>query len=228
MSAELESERGTTRSDTSFRFNPRNIGTLVGALGALVAVVTGAVALLYQVAPGLRPQEPAERLAVEITNVVVDRNVTLGQYAERVEDPTFERDLRRALGASSPGLRREFLRRRGVIVYVQMRSHGDHGALAPPQVHFHEAGTGRRLQGAQRDTILDGKGPDAAALEERRLECKLRATEDQCVAAVFKLCDVHVERVRIRVELSDTEGRLMDLATSKAIPCRLLPPAQPL
>ena len=174
-------------------------------------MITGAVAILFQVAPGLRPRDPPVRKAAEVTDVLVDENVTFGQYAVRFHEvAAIERQLKQKNNDEYASVRPVIFGLRGMIVYVQIRSQGFNHPLRAPQVHLYAVDGSRRLAGQQRSRIV-----------ERQSECQPRASDDQCVAAVFKPCDARAERVFVRVELRDDQKRLMDLATTKPVTCRV-------
>lgn len=201
-------ERGGHR-EPAFRLSVRNIGAAFGALAALVAVITGAAAVLFQVAPGLRPRDPPVRKAAEVIEVLVDENVTFGQYAVRFDEVApIERQLKESNSDAYASVRPVIFGLRGMIVYVQIRSQGLNHPLRAPEAHLYAVDGSRRLAGQQRSRIV-----------ERQSECRPRASDDQCVAAIFKPCDARADRVFVRVELRDDQKRLMDLHTTKPVIC---------
>ena len=80
------------------------VTVLVGALTAIVALSSGAAALVFALWPGLEPADPPEKLTATIGKLAVEPNVTFGGYLARVGALDEYRALRSALlGSVSTG-----------------------------------------------------------------------------------------------------------------------------
>jgi hypothetical protein len=196
------------------------IKRLAGVLAGLIAVTTGAVALLFQLLPGLKPQGPPQTLSANITKVTVDPDVRLREFGrrfdiaallgDRILDDLLLGNYRRQ---DAEILKEQTLNLPGAVVYVQIRVEGFRRKLRSPGAFLYDAKTRARIE-----------GPYHALIEfANRLEPSFRprAANDQGVAAIFIVCPERGRAAYLRIELRDDENRLVDVADSRPFTCTL-------
>jgi hypothetical protein len=115
---------------------------IVGGLGAVVALASGVVGLVFVLRPGLKPKPPPAHTAVHLSRVSFDRGVTFAQYLARADQP-------------AGGLDRQSLRRRGALLTLHFDIIGYEGKRLPLRWHLLELRGGRQL-GEQRAITITG------------------------------------------------------------------------
>lgn len=193
---------------------------MAGALGGIVVLSTSAVALLFQLVPGLQPQGPPPRLSADIVEVTIDPNVRLRAFIGRLGVPSVAEELRVQVRADEPNEVKArakvqlFLQFAGAIVYVKVRTEGIERALESPGAFLYDARTGTRIT-QPFDSIF--------AFATRDTRFRPRAGSDQAVAAIFTVCHPDPSRSAfLRIELRDDQDRLVDVENSEVFRCSIL------
>jgi hypothetical protein len=167
----------------------RALGTGV----AIIAAISGGLALLFQISPDLTP-DPRTKLAGQIRVVAVDREVTLREYQQRIRDDTkdFSRDL---------------LRSRGYVVYLDVKIQGRKHRSVRLLYSLYDARTRRRVRGFG----------DVEPL----IPFQADTPDDEFVAQIFvQHSGIPRQRVVVRFELRDRETILAVTDTDPLPPIR--------
>lgn len=115
---------------------------IVAGLGAIVALVSGAIGLVFLLRPGLKPKPPPAHTAVHLSRVSFDRGVSFAQYLARADQPV-------------GGLDRKILRRRGELLTVHFTIIGYEGKRLPLRWHLLDLEDGGQV-GTQRAITITG------------------------------------------------------------------------
>jgi hypothetical protein len=102
------------------------------ALAAGVTFVASLVGLLFLLWPGLQPEPPTKTRGGELSHVTIDRNVTFGQYLDR-------------LAQSRAPFHHAQLRRRGALIGFTFSVQGYNGAHLPLRWQLINARTGNQV-----------------------------------------------------------------------------------
>lgn len=160
---------------------------------AILAAVSGGLALLFQLSPDLTP-DPRTKLAGQIRVVAVDREVTLREYQRRIGDDT--RDFGRGL-----------LRSRGYVVYLDVKIQGRKHRSVRLLYSLYDARTRRRVPGFG----------DVEPLIPFRAD----TPDDEFVAQIFvQHSGFPGQKVIVRFELRDRETVLAVTDTDALPPIR--------
>ncbi len=229
------------------RPRPRSIAAMVGILATVIAVVTGAVALLFQFVPGLKPEGPPTTITAEIAAVSVepasaaefmrrfhradivalaesyiDKQLVPELAQERQLSPSLIRRLIYGNGSLHTFVLDALEGAPGVLAYVEVTTHGFRQRVQSPTVALYQPG-GHRLPPASANDPTDRLIRAAfitGAQAQPGEPFKQRAPDDRGVAVVWKDCDV-AQRVVVRAELRDEDNRLVDVATSSPVRCEI-------
>jgi len=99
-------------------------------LTAMIALVTAAIALLYQLVPALKP-DPRERVGAAVEIFAVEPAVQLGQWLQDAFPEDVDAATERVLGTRTPEPNELTLTLTGTVVYVRTEVDGyKHRAIA--------------------------------------------------------------------------------------------------
>jgi hypothetical protein len=179
----------------------RRFGSVAVALiTAAVALVSSVVALTFELWPSLRP-DPRSELGATASVLAVERNVTLGEWMQRVSRT--DADLRR--------------RRKSYIASGGSRG----GLLIPGQLAYVRTSV-RGFK--RRDVTLRWSIYDARTQERRREDSwdranrsglALGAPRDESVAEIWLPAVVGARKYFVRIEVRDGDGALLAIADSE-------------
>lgn len=160
---------------------------------AILAALPGAVALIFQLSPDLRP-DPRSKLAGQMRVVAVDREVTLREYQRRIGDDT------RGFGP-------DLLRSRGYVVYLDVKIEGRKHRSVRLRFSLYDARTRRRVPGF--------------GDQEPLVPFRADTPDDEFVSQIFVLHSGNRgQRVFVRFELRDRETVLAVTDTDDLPPIR--------
>lgn len=160
----------------------------VTAIGTLVALISAAVALVFTLWPGLRP-DPRSNREAEVAIFAVERGVSYGAYLKRTQrepDPRIDPTLR------------------GELVYVDARVQGFKRQTVQLRWSAYHADTRTRYQ--------------APALGDVRDSERTQETPTDSFVQPIWVFPVHCadRHFFVRVELADSDGLILAVADSKA------------
>jgi hypothetical protein len=185
-----------------------HIGAAVGAIAAIVALSSGAAALVFALRPNLRPEPPPKELSASIDKLALEPEVSFGDYLSRIGALNEYRRLRDQLLRSivdrkyQPGSK-------GAAVTTLQRLLTQQGVYAGPANGVYGAATLRAVQRFQREsgTVPDGiVGPATFAALFRNNP----ASFSRPGLAVF--VDVRVKGFRVR-QFGPLQAHIYDAKT---------------
>lgn len=179
-------------------------------LTALIALVSGALALFFQLRPDLRP-DPRSNLGATALVFAVDKDVTLGKFLDRrrsiISDDEYERERReyiRQAGGDDVGDGSSVLTLEGEDVFVRLGVEGFKSRSIGMQASLYDADTGRRVPALS----------DVPVFEEQ-----LNSPSDHSVVEFWlSVPPVRVNTYFVRVEVfHESDGVLLAVADSERI-----------
>jgi hypothetical protein len=162
------------------------------AVTALVALASGVLAILFQIAPSLRP-DPRDRVGADIAIAAVEPGVTLESWIDRAFPKVdSDRELRAILGTNPAQSERDF---EGEVVYVKL----DVTGFKRRRVY---------LQGA----VYDGRTHEQlSSIGGRAIPAVRMTAPNERVVKLLWIPDLTFDRKSlhfVRVELRDDRGIL--------------------
>jgi len=171
------------------------------ALTAILALVSGGVALAFQLVPSLKP-DPGEQFAADLRFITVEPKVTLGDWLRRTSRTTDQFAARRAAylrqGGSAGGLRIA-----GFDAYVVTEIRGF-----------------KRKNVDLRWSLYDAKRQVRIGEMEHVAGVHAEAPTDRTVQEIWIADPLSGRQFFVRAQLYDSRGVLLAVADSKPFPVR--------